>query len=253
MKYDYVFGGLYRCESDWAWNVAGMKDYDVWMVLEGSGYVTVASETKPINRGDCFVFSPDTVLRAWNPPETPLQVVAIHFIPFNKDDAVPFRLHRKIPDPDLLCKLLLKALQHSKSDMEKRNYWLNAALTELEEFDRNSRQPPPGCYDDRISRICENIKQSPEKNWTVPALAAACHLSSDHFYKVFKAFTGVSPGDYVVATRIEQAQHDLLSSSMNISQIAARLGYSSVYFFSRQFKKKCGLSPRSYRNSFTGA
>ncbi len=40
---------------------------------------------------------------------------------------------------------------------------------------------------------------------------------------------------------------DLLSNSaMNISQIAEYLGYSSVYYFSRLFKRRCGVSPISY-------
>lgn len=251
MKYSYVTGGLYRCEPDWIWYVPAMNDFDIWMVLGGNGWMDTGSETCTISRGDCFVFPPGMSLKAWHNPEKPLQVIAVHFEPVSKDP-VPFRLHRKIPDPDLLHKLLGKSIRHSREGFhEKADYWLNAALTELEEFDQSINRSSPGCYDARLSDICAQIKQAPEKNWTVARLAADCHLSNDHFCKMFKAFTGIPPVEYVINARIEDAQDCLLASSMNVSQIAARLGYSSVYFFSRQFKKKTGLSPREYRDAFT--
>ena len=252
MKYSYVIGGLYRCEPDWIWYVPAMSNCDIWMVMGGSGWIDTGGKTCTISRGDCFVFPPDISLKAWHNPDTPLRVIAVHFTPVCPEDPVPFELHRKIPDPDLLYKLLDKSIRHSRTGhAEKADYWLNAALTELEEFDRSIDRPPPGCYDARLSEVCAKIKQAPEKNWTVSGLAADCRLSSDHFCKVFKAFTGNSPGGYIITARIEEAQNCLLASSMNVNQIADRLGYSSVYFFSRQFKKKIGLSPSEYRNAFT--
>lgn len=253
MKYKYIIGKLYRCEEDWTWQVSHMRDYDLWMVLSGSGRIETGNEIRAICRGDCFVFPPGTGLRAWHNPETPLQVIAVHFVPEQSEKPAPFGLHRKIPDPDLLYNLISKSVRHADTgNAQKADYWLNTALTELEEFDRSSSgQSRPGYYDDKLLGICSEIKTHPEKNWTIATMAADCGLSSDHFCKIFKAFTGTSPGDYVITVRVEQAQSYLLASSMNINQIADRLGYSSLYFFSRQFKKKIGISPRDYRKSFT--
>ena len=252
MKYSYVIGGLYRCEPDWIWYVPAMNDFDIWMVLGGNGWIDAESEAFTISRGDCFVFHPGASLKAWHNPKNPLRVIAVHFVPNGPEDPVPFNLHRKIPDPDLLYKLLEKSIRHSREGFaEKANYWLNAALTELEEFDQSTNRPLPGCHDARLSEICARIKQSPERDWTVAGLATDCRLSSDHFCKLFKTFTGIPPVEYVINARVEEAQNCLRASSMNVSQIAARLGYSSVYFFSRQFKKKTGLAPREYRDAFT--
>jgi transcriptional regulator GlxA family with amidase domain len=50
-------------------------------------------------------------------------------------------------------------------------------------------------------------------------------------------------------SRIAAARHLLSDTDLPIKQIAARLGYSNVYFFSRQFTAMAGVSPGIYRTS----
>lgn len=63
----------------------------------------------------------------------------------------------------------------------------------------------------------------------------------------FKRQTGHSPIDYLIQTRIAKARNLLLRSDATLSEIAAEVGYSDVYYFSRIFKKHVGISPIQYQ------
>jgi AraC-like DNA-binding protein len=83
----------------------------------------------------------------------------------------------------------------------------------------------------------------------VSALAALANLSQAHFSVLFKQQTGCSPRDYLHLLRIHRACQLLRGSTLNVKEIAARLGYQDQFHFSRQFKAFQGLSPTEYREN----
>jgi AraC family transcriptional regulator, arabinose operon regulatory protein len=81
----------------------------------------------------------------------------------------------------------------------------------------------------------------------VSALAALANLSQAHFSVLFKQQTGCSPRDYLHLLRIHGACQLLRGSTLNVKEIAFKLGYQDQFHFSRQFKAFQGLSPSEYR------
>ena len=65
----------------------------------------------------------------------------------------------------------------------------------------------------------------------------------------FKDNFGMGAIDYFIRLKIEQAKRFLREDTYNITQIADLLGYSGIHYFSRQFKKVTGMSPREYSRS----
>ena len=55
---------------------------------------------------------------------------------------------------------------------------------------------------------------------------------------------------YVNKLRIESSKSLLLSSDLNISEIASTTGFFDINYFSRIFKKYTGISPTDYRKNF---
>jgi len=82
---------------------------------------------------------------------------------------------------------------------------------------------------------------SPEK------AAEELQVGYSWFRKVFKNYTGLSPGQYYIQLKIERAKELLNNSEIPIKEIAYDLRFDSYFYFSRIFKEKTGLSPTDYR------
>src|SRR5688500_2649622 len=78
-------------------------------------------------------------------------------------------------------------------------------------------------------------------------MARAAMFSKFHFTRIFQRVTGVSPGRFLSALRLQQAQHLLVSTSLNVADISLRVGYNSVGTFSSRFTRSVGMSPTAYR------
>jgi AraC-like DNA-binding protein len=84
---------------------------------------------------------------------------------------------------------------------------------------------------------------------SVEGIADRVGLSYEVFRKRFAAATGISPVRYRTKKRIDAACEILQRTDIPIKQIAAHLGFSNEFNFSRRFKQETGQGPREYRKS----
>lgn len=80
-------------------------------------------------------------------------------------------------------------------------------------------------------------------------LAGSAKLSKFHFASKYKSLTGYSPIKHFLNMKMEHACYLLDSSALSVKEVATALGYDDPLYFSRQFRKIIGLSPRAYRSS----
>ena len=78
-------------------------------------------------------------------------------------------------------------------------------------------------------------------------------MSTSHFYRRFRKFTGSTPIDWLRRERISQAKRRLIECSDSIAEIAEQVGYSDQFYFSRDFRRFTGLSPSYYRRQELGS
>ncbi len=83
---------------------------------------------------------------------------------------------------------------------------------------------------------------------SVLGLAKQLGMDRSNFSRLFQRHLGESPQQYLIRSRIQSAQHYLVASHKNISEIAYEVGFSQVSQFSKLFKKYVGCSPIHYRN-----
>ena len=98
----------------------------------------------------------------------------------------------------------------------------------------------------KIAPALDFISKNYNKIITNDELAKLCSLSTVYFRKLFTKIMGTSPISYIHNLRIEKAKEMLKSDYGSITDIAFSLGYSSIYDFSRTFKKLCGIPPSKY-------
>lgn len=91
--------------------------------------------------------------------------------------------------------------------------------------------------------IIDHIHERP----TVEDIANHVNIGYEKFRKLFASYFGISPGYYIQQHRNHLAQRMLVDSDLTIKEIAADLGYSDAFAFSKQFKKMTGMAPKRFR------
>lgn len=83
-------------------------------------------------------------------------------------------------------------------------------------------------------------------------LAEQFHKNYTALSKHFARHYGQTIEAYYISCRIERVKALLQEGELNVSQIADKLGYSSVHYLSSQFKKVTGTSISQYKTGNTG-
>jgi AraC-like DNA-binding protein len=81
----------------------------------------------------------------------------------------------------------------------------------------------------------------------VAAAARAAHSSPAHFSRRFARAFGTTPHQYLIARRIERAQHLLRNTEASILEIGLAVGFGGAASFSTAFLRVTGVTPRAYR------
>jgi len=93
------------------------------------------------------------------------------------------------------------------------------------------------------SSYCENI--------LVEEIADKLSLNRSYLNSVFKNHTGMTIKEYLISYRISISKSLLSDSNNTIQDVAFKSGFSDPLYFSRLFKKHCGVSPKIYRNKIS--
>lgn len=115
-------------------------------------------------------------------------------------------------------------------------------------------QPPKVADDDikdgieeAIWRVIATMHEKLGETLTIDDLARAAMYSKFHFSRAFQRATGVSPGRFLSAMRLQEAKRLLISTTLTVTEISHLVGYSSVGTFGSRFCNTVGMAPTVYR------
>lgn len=107
-----------------------------------------------------------------------------------------------------------------------------------------------------FKRIIYLMGRLPARKYTTSTLAADCGVSVRTLYNLFMKEKNCSPIEYLIQQRIKMAEWYLLQEDLAVADVANLCGYNNIPFFTREFKKRMGMTPaafaREHRNKGKG-
>jgi AraC family transcriptional regulator len=86
-----------------------------------------------------------------------------------------------------------------------------------------------GPYDQQteqnIQRVIDSIYENISERITIDDMARTAMFSKFHFTRLFQRMTGVSPGRFLSAVRLQEAKKLLLYTGLSVTEISHRVGY----------------------------
>jgi len=155
---------------------------------------------------------------------------------------------------------LLEAQQLSPSSIQLGEVQLTETALEPEVLGRLAeglRSVGFELMDDKKSRIIEKIKNSiirlvhytgePPRLKYSEIIAAEVGHDYPYLSKLFSEVEGITVEQYLIRQRVEKAKEYLIYDELSLSEIADRMGYSSVAHLSGQFRKLTGMTPSAFK------
>ena len=184
--------------------------------------------------------------------EVPLEHYYIHFrtsspfknvfslIKFTKDiECTPLNI-------TLFEELIKKFYSTSVSD----KLFINGAFKLiLSQFFKNSALIDNKVF--RFTNVLNYIDNNISKPIFIHELAAIINLQTNYFSNLFTKTFNITPQEYIISKRINEAMGLLLNKNLTIKEIAYRVGFSDEAYFSRLFKQRCNISPHNFRETQT--
>lgn len=103
-----------------------------------------------------------------------------------------------------------------------------------------------------VRRVLETVLAQPDRDWRAAELARIAGVGYSRLRDLFKAARSETLHDFLQRTRLDEARRLLGDSRLTVKEVAARLHFSSEFYFSHFFRKASGMSPTRFRREPQG-
>lgn len=249
-----VCGGWERCLPEYEMRRRTFRYHSIEFVAKGRGELSMHGRTTPLVSGVAFSYGPGIAHRIRTDPDHPMTKYFIDFTGATADKllratalsdgpvqvAEPTRvrtmldeIHRHAeeagPHATTIAVLLLKATLLTIDALAGR-----ASGTQL-----------------RAAQSYARCKQHIDENFKdldgLTDVAEGCRMDPATICRLFKRFGDCSPYQYLLRRKMNHAAERLQASDVMVKEVAADMGFSDPYHFSRAFKRVHGLAPQRFQ------
>lgn len=238
----------------------GTRDkYLIHYVTKGKGTFQVNGTVYQLQTGNYFLICPDVEVTYQADSKDPWSYIWVSFNGVKAPSYLQYAaLNQNNPvgfynQPELFLgyvKNILNARNMTPENELLRESYLRqflAALISHSKENKCTRQRYDYPYQDYVEQAIYIIEHVDLKNLKVTEIANQIGINRSYLTTCFKRVFHMSTQEYILHYKIEQACILLESTSEPIHEIAASLGYTDSFQFSREFKKQTEMSPREYR------
>ena len=101
--------------------------------------------------------------------------------------------------------------------------------------------------DERMKRMMGYIQEHFREKLTVRSIAECIPISERECFRLFQNSIGITPAEYLLSVRLENAQVLLMNTDRSILDIALETGFGTSSYFGKIFRKHHRLTPLQYR------
>ncbi len=144
-------------------------------------------------------------------------------------------------------------LRESVSDMRAGDFFIKSAVYKLlgilyrEGILSNAEELLGVRNMQKIMPVLSHINEHFDEDLSLKSVSEMLNFDESYFCRLFKAATGTTFTEYLNFVRVCKAEKLLTRTDKSILEISEAVGFSSVSYFNRIFKKYRHLSPRAYR------
>ena len=111
------------------------------------------------------------------------------------------------------------------------------------------RRPLLGRPNETYHRVIRYMEEHVSEQLTIENICKNTLISRSRLQKLFQELHGCGVMEFFTLMKIDTAKELIRSNQLNFTQISDRLGYASIHYFSRQFKKVTHMTPSEYASS----
>ena len=228
--------------------------YLVHCITKGRGTVTAEGNTHLVKKGEIFIIRPGVPVSYASSAE---DTWSFAWVGFRGADCKYYLKEAGIGEDTVVKKANAKVFLAAVKNCI--DYYGNSADTPsqakftsflMEAFDSLSARKSMSVRlepSSQVERALEFIEYNYMRGISAGDVALQLSIDRTHFFRIFKAKTGVSPEQYITRFRVEKALDLLKEDRHTVTEIASLVGVSDVYYFSKLFKKNMGKSPTEYK------
>jgi AraC-like DNA-binding protein len=247
----------FRPREAWLVGASGIPHHLFYFCRRGSMRAEAGGSILHLKAGDSVWIGPGTPFRLWSDEPTATSLARFR-LQVEDSRSVPFALRADLivaRDGQFSAAWLEAVRQESYLPALHPSRSLRCALAGLLSMTFLQHSPTPSQSESGRKFSPAQIRILNEWAQGLPAavhpntseMAREIQLSRDYMNRLCRATFGISAERWLIRQRIRSAAQRLAESTLNVSQIAEEYGYTSLYFFSRQFRQVMGCSPVEWR------
>jgi AraC-like DNA-binding protein len=237
-----------------------LNEYHILYITKGAGVFESAScKQRAIKEGNVLLLFPNEWHR-YKPDEKTgwdeywvgfkgniiNHIISQHFF-FKQNPVLAIGLHERI------MQLFTEIIEQTRDEKTGYQPLVSGVVLHLlgaiYSLSRRQNYSPEEATEAVINKARVFLRANIDQVITMENVAENLNVSYAWFRKTFKTYTGIAPQQYLIQLRIEKAKIYLADFSLSIKEIAIRLNFESIAYFSRLFKEKAGVSPGVYRKN----
>lgn len=151
----------------------------------------------------------------------------------------------------ILWKLLIESEEHSYYTHTLMVCYLQEVLLLIMQFyeamnHKTLLTDSKSAQNDLLSEILAYMNKRLTEPLTIEDICHEFFISRSSLQALFKTHLNTSPKNYLLNIKLQKSKELIRENQYTISEIAYRLGFSSIHYFSRLFKKYFNTTPSDY-------